>query len=136
MAKKTTKKATTKKASAKKAPTAPKAATAARAAKGGKRAATPRTKAKDATRANDAGPKAKPAKRPSLLDAAAAVLAEHPDGLHAREMIEEIAKRGLWASPRGKTPHATLYAAIIREIGARGLDARFAKRERGLFMRA
>ena len=34
-------------------------------------------------------------------------------------MLAEIQKRGLWAS-KGATPEATLYAAIIREIAAKG----------------
>ncbi|MBZ0172999.1 MAG: hypothetical protein K8E66_11500 [Phycisphaerales bacterium] len=33
----------------------------------------------------------------------------------------------------GKTPAATLYSAIIREIARKGKDARFAKTERGRF---
>jgi hypothetical protein len=31
-------------------------------------------------------------------------------------MIEAMAKTGLWTSPGGKTPHATLASAIIGEI--------------------
>ncbi|MBY0312671.1 MAG: winged helix-turn-helix domain-containing protein [Phycisphaerales bacterium] len=42
--------------------------------------------------------------------------------------------KGLWKSPGGKTPEATLYAAIIREIAAKGKDARFRKTERGVFV--
>ena len=34
-------------------------------------------------------------------------------------MIEAMASQVLWKSPGGKTPHATLYAAIIREISAK-----------------
>ena len=44
-----------------------------------------------------------------------------------------MAKRGLWSSPNGKTPEATLYAAILREIGTKGDAARFRKVERGQF---
>jgi hypothetical protein len=40
----------------------------------------------------------------------------------------------LWTSPGGKTPEATLYAAIIREIAAKGTAARFKKHERGVFV--
>ena len=36
--------------------------------------------------------------------------------------------------PGGKTPEATLYAAIIREIAAKGTAARFKKHERGVFV--
>ena len=42
--------------------------------------------------------------------------------------------KGLWRSPGGKTPEATLYAAIIREIAAKGTAARFRKHERGVFV--
>jgi hypothetical protein len=42
--------------------------------------------------------------------------------------------QGLWTSPGGKTPEATLYAAIIREIAAKGTAARFKKHERGVFV--
>ena len=39
---------------------------------------------------------------------------------------------GLWTTG-GKTPQATLYAAIIREIDKKGKDSRFRKVDRGLF---
>ena len=41
-------------------------------------------------------------------------------------------KRGLWKTS-GKTPAATIYSAIIREIAAKGKDARFKKVDRGKF---
>jgi len=44
-----------------------------------------------------------------------------------------MAAKGLWTSPGGQTPHALLYAAIMREINAKGDAARFAKVERGQF---
>lgn len=43
---------------------------------------------------------------------------------------------GVLTSPGGKTPHATLYAAILREITVKGKDARFQKTERGHFILA
>ena len=33
----------------------------------------------------------------------------------------------------GKTPQATLYAAILREVQTKGTEARFQKTERGHF---
>jgi hypothetical protein len=48
-------------------------------------------------------------------------------------MVEQMAAKGLWTSPGGKTPHATLYAAILREIQVKGKEARFKKTERGQF---
>jgi hypothetical protein len=49
-------------------------------------------------------------------------------------MVEAMTARGLWTSPGGKTPHATLYASILREINAKGKDARFKKVDRGQFV--
>lgn len=75
----------------------------------------------------------KKAKRVSALDAAAQVLAKASEPMGAQDLITAMAERGLWKSPGGKTPHATLYAAMVREIGTKGKDARFKKVERGLF---
>ena len=72
-------------------------------------------------------------KRVSALDAAAQVLAASEVPMRAKEMIAAMEAKGLWRSPGGKTPEATLYAAIIREIAAKGKTARFSKVERGLF---
>src|SRR6476646_4086952 len=79
--------------------------------------------------------KAKPAKdkKVSAIDAAAQVLASSKEPMNAKELIEAMAAKGLWTSPGGKTPHATLFSAIIREISAKGKEARFAKTERGKF---
>jgi hypothetical protein len=44
-----------------------------------------------------------------------------------------MAEKGYWTSPGGKTPAATLYSSILREIGTKGKDARFKKTERGKF---
>jgi hypothetical protein len=54
--------------------------------------------------------------------------------MRATEMIAAMEAKGLWKSPGGKTPEATLYAAIIREIAAKGDKARFKKHERGVFV--
>ena len=72
-------------------------------------------------------------KKVSCLDAAARVLAEAGEPLNAKQMIEAITTKGYWTSPAGKTPHATLYSAILREINVKGNDARFQKTERGKF---
>ena len=104
-----------KAAKAAKAPSAakaPKDAKAPKAAKGGKPAAPRRT---------------------SALDAAATVLAGAQAPMRTKEMIAAMSERGLWTSPGGKTPEATLYAAILREIGTKGDAARFRKHDRGLF---
>ena len=79
-------------------------------------------------------PKAPKPKRVSALDAAAQVLAASEVPMRAKEMIAAMEAKKLWTSPGGKTPEATLYAAIIREIAAKGTAARFKKHERGVFV--
>lgn len=69
----------------------------------------------------------------SAIDAAAKVLAEFRLPMNCKQLIEAMATKGYWTSPGGKTPHATLYSAILREIAAKGDDARFRKTERGHF---
>jgi hypothetical protein len=74
-------------------------------------------------------------KKVSALDAAAQVLAEENHPMTCKEMIDAMAAKGYWASPGGKTPEATLYSAILREMSTKGANARFAKTERGKFAR-
>jgi hypothetical protein len=69
----------------------------------------------------------------SALDAAAKVLGESKEPLTTKQMIEAMAAKGYWKSPGGKTPAATLYSAIQREIEVKGADSRFKKTERGMF---
>lgn len=70
----------------------------------------------------------------SCLDAAAKVLGESKAPMTTKEMIETMASKKYWASPGGKTPAATLYSAILRELG-KGKESRFKKTERGKFAR-
>ncbi|MBC7853069.1 MAG: winged helix-turn-helix domain-containing protein, partial [Pirellulaceae bacterium] len=77
--------------------------------------------------------KASGPKKLSAINAAAQVLADSKDPMTCQELIEAMEKRGLWTSPGGKTPAATLYSAILREIQNRGADSRFKKTERGKF---
>jgi len=72
-------------------------------------------------------------KKVSAIDAAAKLLAGSKEPMGCKEMIEAMAAKGLWTSPGGKTPHATLYSAILREINVKGKDARFKKTDRGRF---
>lgn len=109
------------------------------AAKGGKKAA----RAKPAKAKPAPAKEAKPAKakRVSALDAAAQVLGALPPkeraaGLSAPDLIERMAKAKLWTSPGGKTPAATLYAAMLREIAGRGPASRFARVAPGRFSAA
>lgn len=73
------------------------------------------------------------AKRMSAIDAAATVLASAKEPMRAADLVKVMAERGLWTSPGGKTPEATLYAAMLREISTRKSESRFRKVERGLF---
>ena len=59
-------------------------------------------------------------KKLSALDAAAKVLQEAGGPLNCTQLIEAMAAKGYWSSPAGKTPAATLYAAIVREIKTKG----------------
>lgn len=72
-------------------------------------------------------------KRVSALDAAARVLQAAGKPMRTRELIAAMAEQGLWTSPAGKTPHATLHAAMIREIKTKGKASRFVKTDRGQF---
>jgi hypothetical protein len=102
----------------------------------GNGAATAKGKGSKPAKAAKAPKPAKAAKpkRVSALDAAAQVLAASGVPMRAKEMIAQMEAKGLWKSPGGKTPEATLYAAIIREIAAKGDKARFKKHERGVFV--
>jgi len=98
-------------------PTSPQGATKGRKATGKAKAATPiKTKAT----------------RPSGLDAAAQVLAKAGQPMRCKDMVETMLAKGLWTTG-GKTPAATIYAAVIREIAAKGSESRFRKVDRGLF---
>ena len=67
----------------------------------------------------------------SLLDAAATVLAKAREPMACKAIVEGAMALG-WTTS-GKTPHATLYAAMTREIATKGDDARFVKVDRGRF---
>jgi hypothetical protein len=71
-------------------------------------------------------------KKLSCIAAALKVLAESSEPLNTKEMIEAMESKGYWTSPGGKTPHATLYSAILREL-SKGTESPFVKTERGRF---
>lgn len=83
---------------------------------------------------------AKPAKaskrggKISGLAAAAKVLAASKEPLNAVTIAERAIAAG-WKT-NGKTPNATLYAAMLREIQTKGKESRFVKKDRGLFTAA
>ena len=72
-------------------------------------------------------------KRRGALAAASEVLKKADKPMRCRGLIETMAERGLWINPKGKTPHATLYAALLREIRDKGGASRFRKVDRGQF---
>lgn len=72
-------------------------------------------------------------KRVSALDAAATVLASADKPMSPKELVAQMAAKKLWESPKGKTPDATLAAAMIREIAAKVSQSRFKKAGRGVF---
>lgn len=91
---------------------------------------------KKTTKKTRTASKAKPAtnrpRKKGILDIAAEMLARSKKPMGAKEIVERALDRGLWKT-KGRTPSATLYAGIIREIAAKGKDARFKKVDRGLF---
>lgn len=83
-----------------------------------------------AKKAKAAKPKGE--RKPGLLALAADVLKDASAPMNCRTIVEKVLAQGVWQT-KGKTPSATLYAAIIREIAAKGKDARFRKTGKNLF---
>jgi hypothetical protein len=74
------------------------------------------------------------AKPMSLLDAAAHLLSLGTgDAMRCKDIVNLAIQRRLWTPGKGKTPAATLHAAMSREIKAKGDASRFVKAERGKF---
>jgi len=114
--------------------------------------AKPKAAAKEAAPAADVGPTAKPdakvaseakgkkpkaakpkgERKPGCLDAAVRVLREAGKPMNCTDIVKEALAKGYWQT-KGQTPHSTLYAAVIREIAAKGKEARFHKTDRGMF---
>lgn len=90
------------------------------------------TKAKKTKTADDVSTDAKPEKRLSCVTAAIKVLVESTEPLSTKQIVEAMSTKGYWSSPGGKTPEATLYSAILREL-SKGDESRFVKAERGRF---
>lgn len=93
-----------------------------------------KAQAADATPATPSAAEPTTAKSMSALDAAAKVLQEAGEAMNSKQMIDAMSTKGYWSSPGGKTPHATLYSAILREIATKGDGCRFKKTERGKFV--
>lgn len=71
-------------------------------------------------------------RKPSGLDSAVRVLREAGAPMNAGDMVKTMLDKGYW-STGGKTPAATIYAAIITEIAKKGDQSRFRKTDRGMF---
>ena len=102
--------------------------------KGGKAKGKASAKKAASTKANKAKDtkKDKKPRQPSGLDAAAQVLAASKEPMRSKDIVDAMLSQGLW-STKGETPHATIYAAIIREIQNKGDASRFEKVDRGRF---
>jgi hypothetical protein len=72
--------------------------------------------------------KAPKERKPSGLDAAIRVLREEGKPMNIADVVKVALEKGYWKTG-GKTPAATVYAAIIREIAAKGADSRFRRAE-------
>jgi hypothetical protein len=89
-------------------------------------AAPPKGKRAKAVKPQKGKKEPKP-KKTSALDAAARVLAKAGTPMNCQEMIAAVAAKDYWTSPGGKTPSATLYSAILRELKIKKSEARFRK---------
>ena len=105
-----------------------------KAAPGGAGSKTPAKPPKNATAAEKPATRKRRgiSGRPCGLDAAAQVLAEAGEPLNCKTIVDRMLAKGLWKTG-GKTPQATLHAAISREIAAKGAASRFRKTDRGRF---
>ena len=128
--KKTSTKRTTKATGAKTTASKPKA-TANKPKAPAKKPAT--TSATKTAPAKQTAKKVPANKKLSMLDAAVKILSESDEPMTTKALIEQMAAKGYWSSPNGKTPAQTLYAAILRETQKKGAEARFVKADRGLF---
>ncbi len=77
-------------------------------------------------------PGEKQAKKLNQTAAAVEVVPARTEPMTAKAMVEAIQAKGYWTSPAGKTPEATLYASILRDI-RKGKEARFVKTGWGMF---
>lgn len=68
----------------------------------------------------------------SGLDAAHSVLVSEGAPMNVQSITKTIFGKKLWTTS-GKTPHATIAAAIMREIATKAAKSRFVKAGRGLF---
>jgi hypothetical protein len=80
-----------------------------------------------------AKPAAKTEGKMSLKDAAIEVLRQAGQPMTPKELVAAAVEKELWTPGEGKTPEATLAAAIYVEINKKGSEARFVKADKGKF---
>ena len=91
------------------------------------------TPTKTAKGAKASTPAKADAKKLSQIEAAIQVLAKASEPMNCKAMVEAMTAQGLWSSPGGATPDATLYSSILRDVNTNGKEARFKKTDRGHF---
>ena len=127
-----------KKRSTQAAPDPAKKAPAARQVRATPPASAKRSRADQSNSTPEAAPEPTPASAPppkklGALDAAAQVLRESGQAMTCPELIVQMAAQAYWSSPKGRTPAATLYASLTREIHVKGEASRFVKIGPGKF---
>jgi hypothetical protein len=101
--------------------------------KSSKPAKPAKSRAKPAAKAAPKEPADAQPRRMSGLSAAAEVLRlASGTPMRVGDLTAKARELGLW-TPGGKTPAATLNAALIKEIATKGGASRFRKHSRGLF---
>jgi hypothetical protein len=92
------------------------------------------TSAQVGTKADNAANDAAQAKEPKQggLGGAVRVLEEAAEPMSCPEIVKQMLEKGYWKTD-GKTPAATIYSAILREIKEKGQTSRFRKAQRGKF---
>ena len=93
----------------------------------------PTTKKGTAAKAKPKPAPAAAAKKLSQIEAALEVLKTATEPMTCKQLVEAMVERKLWSSPGGKTPEATLYASLLRELAQKGDAARFIKAAPGRF---
>ncbi len=107
------------------------APTAAKGARG--KTGTPKsTKAASGRNVGQKGAPRGAEKRLGLVDAAIQVMKDVGKPMNCKDIVKVILEKKLWETS-GKTPDATLYSSILREIQKKGSESRFKKVERGQF---
>lgn len=69
----------------------------------------------------------------SCVDAVAQVLQKSRKPMKVLELVESMAKQGLWSTSAGKTPEKSVEARIYVDMKTHGKKSRFKKAGRGLF---